>query len=445
MNEREKAIWLLRQKLLALDRELRHWKKVSRDAQTRFRVNHFQIRAFALVVHSFSNAIYRRTQEPEFGQADAHALTKDVLALFRIWEFLRSRLAQRLEERFYKSLLVADEFAFACYQPAAAALYKEPPLVFLNGGFSPFILPRGREFQAEFVPNDLIQGEGLLDAMSRLPFPVIGVPWYQVASAWELPVIAHEVGHSIEGDLGLTAKLRTGLKAAVTDPTRRGVWEGWCSEVFADYYGCYAVGPSFVSNLGEFLDAADASTGNRYPPASIRLELNFAFLGTEFDTPGDGIPSPIPGLRDRFADLLSVPAEFALYKDDVAKVAEAWRALDVKLPRFSAPNYRNAFKLAARAFTEAVHSVHDVREVAAALRIGYDAAVAPNVQRPADGSEYLRRLRQLEDVLLASGKPDIRAAAEETGWNQHKAAHLLRAKEWFPGRPEARGNGERPS
>jgi len=433
MNEQEKAVWLLRRKLLVLNRELRHWKEVSRDAQTRFRTNHSQIRAFALIVHSFSSAIYLRTREPGFSQADAYALTKDVLALFRIWEFLRTRLAQRLEERFHKSLVVADEFAFACYQAAAAQLYKEPPLVFLNGGFSPFILPRGREFQAEFVPNDLIQGEELLDAMSRLPFPVIGVPWYQVASAWELPVIAHEVGHSIEGDLGLSHELRARVKAAVADASRMDVWKGWCSEAFADYYGCYAVGPSFVSNLGEFLTATGVTAGDRYPPASIRLELNFAFLGTEFATPGDGIPSPVPALRDRFSELLKVPAEFVPYKHDVAQVAESLRALDVKLPHFSAANYRNAYKLAARALTESVHSVHDVREVAAALRIGYDASLGPNVNSPAKRREYLERLRQLEDVLLASGKPDIRAAANETGWDRRKAAHLVRAKEWFPG------------
>jgi hypothetical protein len=437
MSEQEKAIWLLRRKLVTLAGEMRHWKKVSRGPQTDFRTNHYQIRAFALMLDTFSRAIHVHMREPGFSGTDAYAHTKDVLALFRIWEFLRSRLAQRLEGRFRRSLQVADEFAFACYEPAAKAQYKEPPLVFLNGGFSPFILPRGREFQAEFVPNELIEGEELLDAMSRLPFPVIGVPWYQVEGAWELPVIAHEVGHSIEGDLGLANELRTRVKAEVP-PERQDRWVSWCSEVFADYYGCHAVGPSFLSTLGEFLAGISSTDGKHYPPTSIRLELNFAFLGTAFDAPGGGVPSPMTALRERFSDLLRIPTEFDAFKDDAGKVAESLRPVDVKLPRFSVINYVNAYKLAALALKEKVNSLYDVREVAAALRIGYDASLGPKVNRPANRREYLDRLRQLEAVLLASGKPDIRtaigSAGDQAGWDNRKAAHLARASRWFIGK-----------
>jgi hypothetical protein len=426
MDERQSARWLLRQRLLALAREMRYWKAVSRkQGLRRFWTHHSQIRAFAGIIHGISRAIYQNTQAPDFAAADAHAHAKDVLALFRIWEFFRSKLAQRLDDRYADCLYLADEFAWVCYKPAASKLHKEPPLVFLNGGFSPFILPRNRGFQAEFVPNELIQDETINEATERLPFPVIGVPWYQVTAPWELPVIAHEVGHSVEADLRLERDLELRIASVVSDPQRQARWLGWRSEIFADFFGCCAVGPAFVSNLADFLaGTATAAEDKAYPPLPLRLWLNFAFLGKQF-------ANPVKQLTDRCASLLDAPLEYEKYANiDAPKVADALRTLDVGLSPFSGEAYQKAYTLASEALnSQTIHGLHDVREIVAALRIAYDGILS-GVQREEVPVNILR-LKQLVELLRQSAKPDIRASTidiDSAAWN---AAHQLRSRSWL--------------
>ena len=217
--------------------------------------------------------------DQNFDRAEVREGSKTILGLFRIWEFLRSKLAQRREPNFRTQLWLADEFAWLCYKPIYDRGFKEPPLVFLNGGYSPFTLTRKTEFQAESVPQELIQDQKLIEAMASLPFPVIGVPWYQAQNVAELPVIGHELGHSVEADLDLEGDLNEAIAKAVKDPDRRSCWLDWRSEVFADVYGSLACGPSFVSTLAEFLSAEDPDdTPDEYPPPAVRFEFNLAVL-----------------------------------------------------------------------------------------------------------------------------------------------------------------------
>jgi hypothetical protein len=63
--------------------------------------------------------------------------------------------------RFQDYLYAADELAWACYEPAQRKVVpehvpteqvKEPPLVFFNGGASPFVSSREQSYEAEAVP-----------------------------------------------------------------------------------------------------------------------------------------------------------------------------------------------------------------------------------------------------------------------------------------------------
>ena len=194
--------------------------------------------------------------------------------LDRIWEFLRAKLQQRTQPEFFPFLSLADEYAWLCYQPVYQRGFKEPPLVYLNGGYSPFILTRHKEFQAEVVPRELIIDRTLRQAMASLPFPVIGVPWYQISSLADLTVLGHEVGHSVEVDLELTPQLDHALSSAVGPP-----WIAWRSELFADLYGCLCGGPAFVTALAEFLSAEDQSAVHPdYPLPAVRFAFNLAVL-----------------------------------------------------------------------------------------------------------------------------------------------------------------------
>src|SRR5262245_3828768 len=155
------AKWDLEQRLIALRQELHHWMQLSmkKSDKNPFLTHNSQIRSFAGLILCLYREIRRTLQQPDFDAADAREMNKSVLALFRIWEFLRNKLAQRLDERLERYLQLADEFAWICYEPVHAKGYKQPPLVFLNGGFSPFMVSRNEAFQAEVVPQELIEDE----------------------------------------------------------------------------------------------------------------------------------------------------------------------------------------------------------------------------------------------------------------------------------------------
>lgn len=218
---------------------------------------------------------------------------RGLLAVHRIWEFFRGKLAQRRDPLLGRYLDFADELAWACYRrvqekafpdPADPRL-KEAPLIFLNGGMSPFALPRVERFSAEEVPGEPLD-RSWQKVTRALPVPVIGIPWYQTDRIFDSLVIAHEVGHIVERDFQLEDRVTSLLKAAV-DPTRLAAWTAWQSEVFADIFGCVCAGPAFVTNLLETI-AVDANvvqtdiqldgTWGTYPTLFLRALVNMAAL-----------------------------------------------------------------------------------------------------------------------------------------------------------------------
>src|SRR6185312_7371364 len=99
-------------------------------------------------------------------------------------------------------------------QYLAKEAVKEPPLVFFNGGSSPFTMPRNYAFQAEAVAGESIESEQVTAILRALPIPVIGVPWFQIQHLPEMLVVAHEVGHDVESDFKLTDDLLTAVDKA---------------------------------------------------------------------------------------------------------------------------------------------------------------------------------------------------------------------------------------
>lgn len=237
--------------------------------------------------------------QAELGQAgqdgDILAAGRDlqlrILEVHRLWDFFRSKLSLRYVAWFGPYLAVADEFAWACYRPALdhdtrpgvqAEGLRTAPLVFLSGESSPFTHTRQSPF-------DVAEVEGALDSMDfhrvlyALPVPVIGLPWSQVAHLPDVVAIAHEVGHDVERDFGLTSVMEEHLRTATaTLPgPRRNRWFGWLPEVFADLYGILGAGPAYASALTDLLatdpalvaaESADPAPA-RHPPAALRIEL----------------------------------------------------------------------------------------------------------------------------------------------------------------------------
>jgi len=290
----------LKQKLSSLTEEFDYWLTQSKP-KGYFEKHHTQISAVTHILDQLHQGVKQRVkaaQTPEKILAVSHTAAQMMLAVHRIWEYFRSKFIQRREERLGKYLRAADEFAWACYQPVLdcanaaqpGAYRKEPPLVFFNGGSSPFSVSRERSFEGEAVPNELLSGPELRRVLNSLPIPVIGVPWFQVAHLPDALVIGHEVGHTIEDDFKLTDSLNKHLQVAFQagiEEKHQPAWQAWAGEIFADLYGCLATGPAFVSSLMDFLvrNTSVLEQENRiaphwgeYPTNHLRMFCNFAVL-----------------------------------------------------------------------------------------------------------------------------------------------------------------------
>lgn len=256
----------------SLRAELDRWK---RAALSDLPQHHTQVASAVTLIEGFL--------DEENMKLPLDKYTRLILAAHRIWEYFRAKWAQRYSDEMREYLEWADQMAYDCYLPISSIVSKAPPLVFLNGGFSPFVQPRERPFLAESVATqEGISDERAKTAMQKLPFPVIGVPWYQMAHLPDMVSIGHEIGHIVEDDLVLTTDLQRAVGEAV-NPARKAYWCAWQRELFADVWGCLSTGPAFPFGLADFLaptkvwvEPVDAS--NAYPPAWLRIRFNFEFL-----------------------------------------------------------------------------------------------------------------------------------------------------------------------
>ena len=88
-------------------------------------------------------------------------------------------------------------------------------MVFLNGGWSPFEMSRGIAYEPEMVDDEEFPRQRYRAILDDLPFPVIGVPWYQVRHLPDAVLLGHEVGHTVEDDFRLTKRLKSLLAAGL--------------------------------------------------------------------------------------------------------------------------------------------------------------------------------------------------------------------------------------
>jgi hypothetical protein len=285
----------IEQKLAALDAEFQLWLDLT-EANRAFEKHHTQVRALTGHLKGLRSKTRQRFETAKQNDflAQAQNLESLILGIRRVWEFFRSKLIQRHDEEMRPFLQLADELAWTCYKPvidiAGLTARREPPLVFLNGGLSPYAISRDETFAAEAVPGEALAGRTWDTILQRLPIPVIGVPWDQTAHIPDLPVIAHETGHVVEEDFGLhdtvTSNIDAMLKGA-PGAAHAGHWKAWSKEVFADLWGCLTSGPAFVHSLMDFLalsrqvvDGEVATEQGKYPTAHLRIQLCLEALKT---------------------------------------------------------------------------------------------------------------------------------------------------------------------
>jgi hypothetical protein len=279
----------LEAKLSSLDRELLYWKEQTQLEATGLRRHHSQVRRLSAMLEGVLEPVRGtlatlRAQPAAVVLARAQECENELLAAHAVWEVFRSKLVLRQSLHFRSRLAAADDLAFACYAPAMTVLGRETkaaPLVYLTSTWSPFAQSRDANFvnevRAGSGTSGALTGEIFQQVLRRLPVPLVGLPWYQAFYGPGAVLLAHEVGHVVQWDFALTDAVDAALAKASLK--QADVWTGWASEIFADMYGCVAMGPAFVGALIDFLSGPveqvrqEERRGGVYPPRALRVEL----------------------------------------------------------------------------------------------------------------------------------------------------------------------------
>ncbi len=274
----------LRAKLAGLDGEFTTWLESSERGRS-LEKHHTQIRA---VIDSLRAPVeHLRGQVEDPAGLDRWTRTeRELLRVHEVWDFFRQKLALRDVQVFRPYLDLADEFTWACYEPAQRrsreagqrppGSTREPPLTFLGPVAAPFAIKRGSSYASQLDPGVMNSAE-LAEAVRCLPIPVVAVPWFQLRHLPDALVLAHEVGHHVEDDFGLTPTLRELAGTALADAPggHRQRWHGWLGEVFADVYGALCAGLAFGQALADFaMTGPGAAAGTAgYPPPRTRVRI----------------------------------------------------------------------------------------------------------------------------------------------------------------------------
>jgi hypothetical protein len=428
MNLAQRKSEELLQKVAAFGQGVDEWLK-ERRAQPAFKIHSSQLNAVEALLSGVRGGIARELNAAaKNGSVLAQAMSIEtmILAAYQIWEFYRPKMAQRMESQFQNYLRIADEFAWHCYRPVRDRVFggrpeaKEPPLVYLNAEWSPFVKERSHRYQVEGAPSALFARQpDFSKAVAQLPFPVIGVPWFQAGFLPGGLTIAHEVGHVIIADCGLHGLLGATAEG-VKDASRQSQWEAWSEEMFADTYGCLAVGPAFAFSLSGTL-AADRATVDsaqevQYPPHSLRIRLNQSLLAKT------GHQRSAAELWDDWSSQYPEPHPWSAFEEDIDTVAEG--LLNVSIPLVdgrSAPlrtllSFPSSSYDAAKTFAEetrqnVIASAPDLRVRWAAAQIVYRSDPSGFVKNqpsqanfPNIASRFLDRMRKVCLDNLRSGE-----------------------------------------
>ena len=435
----------LQQKIDSLRDEFCQWRMVTEESAE---FEKHQTQVIALTGHleglwQTTQDLFAEARSEKTVLADSRNIESLLLGLRRIWEFFRSKLVQRRDPSMRPFLQAADELAWACYRPVLdryPAARRQPPLVFLNGGLSPYALSRDQAFVAESVPGETLGGATYDPILQHLPFAMIGVPWHQVAHLPDLPVVAHETGHAVENDFKLLPFALVNIETELgTGSPHLAHWKAWSREVFADLWGCLTLGPAYASSLADFLasgrveiDNEIASELGKYPTTHLRIviciealeRLGFAIEASNLETQW----------RSEYA-----PATMARFEDDVPKVVEAILAqplagslLDQPLLQFE------DLRLTVEKWGWAQHAAQQLTEndpPTSATTIVTWAAAARDVY---DRSPSKYASEAFGDSLLARSKELIKPgtrAGEATADDEAKSDLLLDSRqaaiEWF--------------
>lgn len=145
------------------------------------------------------------------------------------------------------------------------------------------LFPRGEVIAPPIVCLDLIDSpqtylRAQLRAQTRaLQIPLAFIPPRFLSSPWLLTTLHHEVGHTIDVDLGLSSRVHDLISRKIPDPLRPQ-WSQWAREMVCDALAIAVNGPAFVWSLASVFEALDQwnsweITRSVHPPAELRIVI----------------------------------------------------------------------------------------------------------------------------------------------------------------------------
>lgn len=393
----------------------------------------------------------------------AHVLERDVLFLHNMWEFYRAKLGQRHVPWTRRFLDLADDYAWACLEPVIkaavnaghilAADVREPPLVYLNGDWSPFAATRGLALMAEAIDVTETERELFRREVNALPLSVLGIPWYQLSHLPDVLILAHEVGHVVEDDLKLTHVLRTSLRTALEQggaATRLDAWSSWMGEAFADVFGTVAGGRGFAFAMLDFValdvntvrtEVRDARDWGAYPTIALRADLMVAALAAMEDQ--DGATEVAARREALLGDVDTMP----LFRRDAELVVKGWLSTPwaafgtktlLEVARVPRSHWADALRISRAVVNQEAITASDPRVLVSASRIAFEDApltyrlrdVALDAETGDPQSRLLQQFAHSRQKGTRSAAVTIRGAALIQQQQRDDAAALAMMARW---------------
>ena len=296
-------------KLTSLQSTIEYWRSIADNKHSQpslFQHNHSQIVRLCDLFHSLADELNQEFSafDGSSGTAfdDARVLNKKLVQGHALWSYFQDKLMVRHSDVLRPYLDAADDFAWSCFEPIlrkrqevlasqppseVSVSIKIPPLIYLGPEISPYVYPR--DWALHKRPASV--SDGLFQEVLRAsPFSFISMPYYQTAHLPEAMVLAHEMGHVVELDLGLTNDLDASFERiddSTIPPERKRGWKRCRLEMFADVFGAVVGGAAFCLSLAQFL-ADDRDTilnepfrehnTHEYPTCYLRVLLSLQVL-----------------------------------------------------------------------------------------------------------------------------------------------------------------------
>lgn len=283
--------------LKSLPNELAQWLK--RTEKPDFEKHKSQLTVLSMQMKDLNDSV----RSGWGGSGDFVAIQKasrDCARVQGIWNYFREKFLMRVDAQIGAPLRAADAYSWACYRPVLEQRrrakptepLREPPLVAFDNELSPWAQSRRSASALDTAAANTPQA-AFEQTLAAMPIAVLGIPWTTAESLPSLAVLAHETGHVVESDFAMETTIEQGLGEAMkASPLADGWSQFWRKEVFADLFGCYAAGPSFVWALVDSIpDSPDvvkvrkrpsevggAAQWGKYPPATLRVLMNLAAL-----------------------------------------------------------------------------------------------------------------------------------------------------------------------